>query len=128
MAEKQYKNYDERFLKETPIVINYSQDDSSDMLIYESDHSSVSYVIIKMKNENGEYVQTSDELHELFLGFPIISLPDGNGPTAFIPVFYYSDYELVDSTSYSVICYFGDIKIFAMCQSDFEKFKEQNVD
>lgn len=126
MAEKQYKNYDERFLIEKPIVINYSQDDSSDMLFYQSDHSSVSYGIIKMKNENGEYVQTSDELYELFLKFPIISLPDDG--LAFIPVFYYSDYELVNSTSYSVIGYIGQDRIFAMCQSDFEKFKEQNID
>ena len=127
MAEKQYKNYDERFLQEKPIVINYSQDDSSDILSYQSDHSSVSYVIIKMKNENGEYVQTSDELYELFLKFPIISLLD-DGLFVFIPGFYYSDYELVNSTSYSVIGYFGQIQIFAMCQSDFEKFKEQNID
>lgn len=127
MAEKQYKNYDERFLKEKPIVINYSPEDPSEVLFYQSDHSSVTYGIFKMKNENGEYVQTSDELYELFLKFPIICQPD-RGLYAFIPVFYYSDYELVNSTSYSVIGYTGQVRIFAMCQSDFEKFKEQNID
>ena len=127
MAEKQYKNYDERFLKEESSAIEYSPGDfEEDVFEYTSDDSQYHMLVIKMKNENGEYVQTKDELYRLFLRHSIIVMSDSPFSDAFFPIYYSSDRELISSASYAVIAYMGEYQMFAMCESDFEKFKSNN--
>lgn len=65
MAEKQYKNYDERFLKEDSSsgsrpVISYTDSDPDEVLTKGSN------IFFKAKFEDGQYCQTSEDLINLF--------------------------------------------------------------
>lgn len=65
MAEKQYKNYDERFLKEDSSsgsrpVISYTISDPDEALNQAGNMS------FKAKFEDGSYCQTSEDLIDLF--------------------------------------------------------------
>lgn len=65
MAEKQYKNYDERFLKEDTSsgsrpVISYTTSNPDEVLRKDS------IMFLKAKFEDGSYCQTSEDLLNLF--------------------------------------------------------------
>ena len=71
MAEKQYKNYDERFLKEEvgssdPIAIL-----ASDMFLYKN-----SLAMVKLRNREGDFLQTNQDLIDLFLKRPVFDMKD----------------------------------------------------
>ena len=71
MAEKQYKNYDERFLKEEssgsrPILTYPEGIEAEDILvIVNSEPNSTVYLVLP--KEDGSYCQTSDDLKDLFI-------------------------------------------------------------
>lgn len=69
MAEKQYKNYDERFLKEEvgssePIAIL-----TSDVFLYKN-----SLAMVKLRNREGNFLQTNQDLIDLFLKRPVFDI------------------------------------------------------
>ena len=70
MAEKQYKNYDERFLKEESSgsrpVIEYHLDDENEVINSEKTY-------LKGKFPDGSYCQSSQDIINLFISSPIIS-------------------------------------------------------
>ena len=70
MAEKQYKNYDERFLKEESSgsrpVIEYYLEDENEVIV--SDR-----MYLKGKFPDGSYCQSSQDMINLFISSPIIS-------------------------------------------------------
>ena len=80
MAEKQYKNYDERFLKEEPSgsrpILTYPEgieaEDISVIVHYE--HNSVAYLVLP--KEDGSYCQTSGDLKDLFIKGFILDFHD----------------------------------------------------
>ena len=71
MAEKQYKNYDERFLKEESSgsrpVIEYYLDDENEVINSEK-------IYLKGKFPDGSYCQSPQDVISLFISSPIISL------------------------------------------------------
>ena len=73
MAEKQYKNYDERFLKEEASgsrpVIEYDLEDENEVTKDESRN-----VYLKGKFPDGSYCQSSQDMINLFISSPIISV------------------------------------------------------
>lgn len=70
MAEKQYKNYDERFLKEESSgsrqVIEYYLEDENEVINSERTY-------LKGKFPDGSYCQSSQDIINLFASSPIIS-------------------------------------------------------
>ena len=71
MAEKQYKNYDERFLKEEssgsrPVIEYYLED--------ENEAIDSGRIYLKGKFPDGSYCQSSQDVISLFISSPIISL------------------------------------------------------
>lgn len=70
MAEKQYKNYDERFLKEESSgsrpVIEYYLEDENEVI-------NSGRVFLKGKFPDGSYCQSSQDVISLFISSPIIS-------------------------------------------------------
>ena len=79
MAEKQYKNYDERFLKEESSgsrpVIEYYQEDENEVL------EDKSGIYLKGKFPDGSYCQSSQDIINLFISSPIISFHTTNTTT-----------------------------------------------
>lgn len=79
MAEKQYKNYDERFLKEDPSssgsrpVIEYILDSNelSDDIIPASDSEPAK---LHLKKEDGSYAETQSDILDLFMKNGIIKI------------------------------------------------------
>lgn len=70
MAEKQYKNYDERFLKEESsgrCVLHYIGPDENEFL-------NSGRIYLKGKFPDGSYCQSPQDIINLFISFPIISL------------------------------------------------------
>lgn len=71
MAEKQYKNYDERFLKEESSgsrpVIEYYLEDENEVINSET-------IYLKGKFPDGSYCQSPQDVISLFISSPIISL------------------------------------------------------
>ena len=71
MAEKQYKNYDERFLKEESSgsrpVIEYYLEDENEVINSEK-------IYLKGKFPDGSYCQSPQDVISLFISSPIISL------------------------------------------------------
>lgn len=71
MVEKQYKNYDERFLKEessgSRSVIEYYLEDENEVIDSEK-------VYLKGKFPDGSYCQSPQDVISLFISSPIISL------------------------------------------------------
>ena len=71
MAEKQYKNYDERFLKEEssgsrPVIEYYLED--------ENEVVDAGKIYLKGKFPDGSYCQSPQDIINLFISSPIISL------------------------------------------------------
>lgn len=70
MAEKQYKNYDERFLKEESSgsrpVIEYDLEDENEVI-------NSGRVFLKGKFPDGSYCKSSQDIINLFISSPIIS-------------------------------------------------------
>lgn len=65
MAEKQYKNYDERFLKEdssSEPVISYITSNADEVLLESGNDA----IFVKAKFKDGSYCQTSEDLINLF--------------------------------------------------------------
>lgn len=71
MAEKQYKNYDERFLKEESSgsrpVIEYDLEDENEVI-------NSGRVYLKGKFPDGSYCKSSQDIINLFISSPIISV------------------------------------------------------
>lgn len=83
MAEKQYKNYDERFLKEDNAsgsrpVISYSISNPDEALNL-NDYG----IFCKAKFEDGSYCQTSEDLLSLFRSGFIFALEQPGGYAAY---------------------------------------------
>ena len=84
MAEKQYKNYDERFLKEDSSssgsrpVIEYILDsnETSDDIILGSDSQPAK---LHLKKEDGSYTETQSDILDLFMKNCIIKFTSQSG-------------------------------------------------
>ena len=123
MAEKQYKNYDERFLKEDNAsgsrpVIEYTLDaeGESDDYIPGSDSNPAR---IHLKKQDGSYAETQDDVWDLFIKNVIIKLTTSSGATqagSAIAAVLNGDFSMLIIT-------FGDITGYACTTSLFEGSK-----
>lgn len=96
MAEKQYKNYDERFLKEdtssgSRLVIEYDVTNSSEII----DKPDGLYVTFKGKFLDGSYCQNANDLKKLFLSGAVFSCVEPNSKRYIM----YSPLKLADYSS-----------------------------
>lgn len=89
MAEKQYKNYDERFLKEDTSsggrpVIEYDVTNSSEII----DEPDGLYVTFKGKFLDGSYCQNANDLKKIFLSGAVFSCvePNSKAYTMYSPI------------------------------------------
>lgn len=85
MAEKQYKNYDERFLKEESSgsrpVISYTTEE-----LEECSFEQGSNIALKLKKSNGEFVLNKDELRSMFLSGFFVDLLNTEISTIYSPM------------------------------------------
>lgn len=125
MAEKQYKNYDERFLKEDPSssgsrpVIEYIFDSNgtSDDIIPKSDSGPAK---IHLKKEDGSYAETQSDILDLFMKNGIIKLTSQSG-AAQMGTFRAS---ILGGDESFILVDFGDSTAYACTTSLFEQFKQ----
>lgn len=85
MAEKQYKNYDERFLKEESSgsrpVISYTTEE-----LEECSFQQGSQLVLKLKKSNGQFVLNKDELRSMFLSGFFLDLLNTEASTIYSPI------------------------------------------
>ena len=85
MAEKQYKNYDERFLKEESSgsrpIISYTTEE-----LEECSFEQGSSIAFKLKKSNGEFVLNKDELRSMFLSGFFVDLSNTEMSTIYSPM------------------------------------------
>lgn len=85
MAEKQYKNYDERFLKEESSgsrpIISYTTEE-----LEECSFEQGSSIALKLKKSNGEFVLNKDELRSMFLSGFFVDLLNTEMSTIYSPM------------------------------------------
>lgn len=85
MAEKQYKNYDERFLKEESSgsrpIISYTTEE-----LEECSFEQGSNIAFKLKKSNGEFVLNKDELRSMFLSGFFVDLSNTEMSTIYSPM------------------------------------------
>lgn len=85
MAEKQYKNYDERFLKEESSgsrpIISYTTEE-----LEECSFKQGSIMFLKLKKSNGEFVLNKDELRSMFLSGFFVDLLNTEKPMIYSPM------------------------------------------
>lgn len=122
MAEKQYKNYDERFLKEESSgsrpVIEYYLEDENEVL---EDKSSDIY--LKGKFPDGSYCQSSQDMINLFISSPIISFHVAN------EVIYCSPVNIHKTENYTLMYLYVDASenittIYMVDAPTFEQMKQ----
>jgi len=113
MAEKQYKNYDERFLKEdtsssTRSMISYTAPNPDEIL-----NQAGNMMYFKAKFEDGSYCQTSEDLLNLYRSGFIFALEEPGVYTIYSNqmILMFSDYEAsyaivvtIDSSSNPLTC------------------------
>lgn len=91
MAEKQYKNYDERFLKEDnasgsrPVIEYYLED--------ENEVVDAGRIYLKGKFPDGSYCQSPQDIINLFISSPIISFHETNTKTFYCSPVCVEEYE-----------------------------------
>lgn len=117
MAEKQYKNYDERFLKEESSgsrpVIEYYSEDENEVIKDESGN-----IYLKGKFPDGSYCQSSQDMINLFISSPIISFHEANTFIYCSPVSIYKTenntlmYLYVGASEDNTTIYMTDATIF----------------
>ena len=87
MAEKQYKNYDERFLKEESSgsrpIISYTTEE-----LEECSFEQGSSIALKLKKSNGEFVLNKDELRSMFLSGFFVDLSNTEMSTIYSPMLF----------------------------------------
>ena len=122
MAEKQYKNYDERFLKEEPSgsrpIISYTNEEAEECLF---EYGSV--IILKLKKSNGEFVLNEDELRSMFLSGFFVDLLDTEMSTIVSPI----RFSLNQISSITAIVLSEDSygnSLVAVDAVSFEQFKQ----
>lgn len=123
MAEKQYKNYDERFLKEESSgsrpVISYTNEEAEECLSEQG-----SNIALKLKKSNGEFVLNKDELRSMFLSGFFVDLLDTEMSTIYSPM----RFILNSSSSIAGIVLhedsYGGYGIIAMDALSFEQIKQ----
>lgn len=85
MAEKQYKNYDERFLKEESSgsrpIISYTTEELEECFFKQG-----SNIVFKLKKSNGEFVLNKDELRSMFLSGFFVDLSNAERPAIYSPM------------------------------------------
>ena len=123
MAEKQYKNYDERFLKEESSgsrpVISYTQEELEECSLEEE-----SATIFKLKKSNGEFVLNKDELRSMFLSGFFVDLSNTEMSTIYSPM----RFLLNPATTITGIVLYEDPvignSVIAMDALSFEQIKQ----
>lgn len=122
MAEKQYKNYDERFLKEDTSsgsrpVIEYDATNSSE-IIYKSNEQNY---IFKGKFLDGSYCQNANDLKKLFLSGAVFSyiVPESEEFTIYSPIMF-----TYNSVTASIISTFGGAILQVVDAPTFEQAKQ----
>ena len=87
MAEKQYKNYDERFLKEESSgsrpIISYTTEELEECSVEQG-----SNMILKLKKSNGEFVLNKDELRSMFLSGFFVDLSNTERSAIYSPMYF----------------------------------------
>lgn len=124
MAEKQYKNYDERFLKEDTSsssrpVIEYILDsnETSDDIILGSDSEPAK---LHLKKEDGSYAETQSDILDLFMKNCTIKFTSQSG-AAQMGTFRAS---ILGGNESFILVDFGDSTAYACTTSFFEQFKQ----
>lgn len=125
MAEKQYKNYDERFLKEGPSssgsrpVIEYIFDfnGASDDFVPGSDSEPGK---IHLKKEDGSYAETQSDVLDLFMKNGIIKLTSQSGAAQMGT---FKALVLAGDESFIMVD-IGDGTLYACTTSVFEQLKQ----
>lgn len=122
MVEKQYKNYDERFLKEESSgsrqVISYTNEEAEECIFKQG-----SNIALKLKKSNGEFVLNKDELRSMFLSGFFVDLLDTEMSTIYSPM----RFVLNPSSSIAGIVLYEDSYGNGVTAADavsFEQFKQ----
>ena len=123
MAEKQYKNYDERFLKEessgSKPVISYTTEELEECSVEQGSNM----MILKLKKSNGEFVLNKDELRSMFLSGFFVDLSNTERSTIYSPMYFI----LNPSSSGESITLYQDSSgsaVFATDALSFEQIKQ----
>lgn len=123
MAEKQYKNYDERFLKEESSgsrpVIEYYLEDENEVI-------DAGRIYLKGKFPDGSYCQSPQDIINLFISSPVISFHAANTTT-----FYCSPVNVEEYEEETVMNLYtgeanGDNTIYMIDATLFEQAKQSN--
>lgn len=122
MAEKQYKNYDERFLKEESSgsrpIISYTTEE-----LEECSFEQGSSIALKLKKSNGEFVLNKDELRSMFLSGFFVDLLNTEISTIYSPM----RFDQNPSSSIAAIVLHEDSyrsSVVALDAVSFEQFKQ----
>ena len=122
MAEKQYKNYDERFLKEESSgsrpIISYTTEE-----LEECSFEQGSSIALKLKKSNGEFVLNKDELRSMFLSGFFVDLSNTEMSTIYSPKWL----SLNPTSSVAAISLYEDIdgnNVVATDALSFEQLKQ----
>lgn len=129
MAEKQYKNYDERFLKEESSgsrpIISYTTEE-----LEECSFEQGSSIALKLKKSNGEFVLNKDELRSMFLSGFFVDLSNTEMSTIYSPMRFIlnsiSSKKLVITIVAGIILYEDSAgnSVTAMDALSFEQLKQ----
>lgn len=108
MAEKQYKNYDERFLKEEPsgsrYIIEYDAANEDEVIPVGDENREY---ILKTKFPDGVYAKSADDLRRWLASGFLVSISAGmDTPIDFIytPLTFARQYMSPQSPNYGIVC------------------------